>query len=45
MLDLPEVEEYPDNVVPDRRQGAIGYLVGKRKRNNRKAAPSGQTAS
>jgi len=25
MLDLPEVEEYPDNVVPDRRQG--GYWV------------------
>ncbi len=30
VLDLPEVEEYPDNVVLDSRQGvAIEYLVGK----------------
>lgn len=30
VLDLPEVEEYPENVVPDIRQGvAIGHLVGK----------------
>lgn len=29
VLDLPEVEEYPDNVVLDSRQGvAIEYLVG-----------------
>lgn len=29
-LDLPQVEEYPDNVVLDSRQGvAIEYLVGK----------------
>ena len=30
VLDLPEVEEYPENVVLDSRQGvAIEYLVGK----------------
>lgn len=30
VLDLPEVEEYPENVVLDSRQGvAIGYLVDK----------------
>jgi len=30
ILDLPEVEEYPDNVVLDSHQGvAIEYLVGK----------------
>ena len=30
VLDLPEVEEYPDNVVLDSRQGAaIEYFVGK----------------
>ena len=30
ILDMPEVEEYPDNVVLDSRQGvAIEYLVGK----------------
>ena len=30
VLDMPEVEEYPDNVVLDSRQGvAVKYLVGK----------------
>ena len=30
ILDMPEVEEYPDNVVLDSRQGvAVEYLVGK----------------
>lgn len=30
VLDMPEVEEYPDNVVLDSRQGvAVEYLVGK----------------
>lgn len=30
VLDLPEVEEYPENVVPDIRLGvAIGHLIGK----------------
>ena len=30
VLDLPEVEEYPENVVLDSRQGvAIEYLIGK----------------
>ena len=30
VLDMPEVEEYPNNVVLDSRQGvAVEYLVGK----------------
>ena len=30
VLDTPEVEEFPDNVVLDSRQGvAVEYLVGK----------------
>ena len=30
VLDMPEVKEYPDNVVLDSRQGvAVEYLVGK----------------
>ena len=30
LVDMPEVEEYPDNVVLDSRQGvAVEYLVGK----------------
>ena len=30
VLDMPEVEEYPDNIVLDSRQGvAVEYLVGK----------------
>ncbi len=30
ILDMPEVEEYPDNVVLDSRPGvAVDFLVGK----------------
>ena len=43
VLDLPEVEEYPDNVVLDSRQGvAIEYLVGEAANKPVPAAKSAQ---